>query len=63
MLTLKDYEVKLIKRRITDAFAMLENKTLTERAFQLGEDDFYPFMCGWFKGELNGIMEILDAAE
>lgn len=63
MLTLKDYEVKIIKRRVTDAFAMLENRTLTERSFQLGEDEFYPFMCGWFKGELTGIMEILDAAE
>ncbi len=63
MATLKDYEVKMIKRRIHDAFTMVEHRSAVERAYQLREGDFYPFMCGWLKGELQGILEILNAAE
>ena len=63
MATLKDYEVKMIKRRIHDAFTMVEHRAAVERAYQLREGDFYPFMCGWLKDVLRGILEILDAAE
>ena len=63
MATLKDYEVKMIKRRIYDAFDMVENRSQVERAFQLRDGEFYPFMCGWLKGELQGVAEILESAE
>lgn len=37
MVTLKDYEVKMIKRRINDAFTMVEHRAAVERAYQLRE--------------------------
>ena len=63
MVTLKDYESKALKHRINEAFNMLDHRAAVEKAYGLREDEFYPFMCGWLKGEMVSVLEYITIGE
>lgn len=48
--------INMLKRSIN----LLENRTKTQKAFKLSDEDFYPFMCGYLKGDIEFVISQLE---
>lgn len=48
--------INMLKRSLK----LLEERTKTQKAFNLQDDEFYPFMCGYFKGDLEFVISQLE---
>lgn len=47
-------------RHINETLALVEDRTRAEKLFNLGPDDFYPFMTGYLKAELTFVLDTIN---
>lgn len=62
-MTIRETDANVILREISEAKMMIQNRSVTEKTFELKKEDFYPFMTGWLNGILTGVQSMLKAAE
>ena len=49
--------INMLRRSIM----LFDDRTGTQKKFNLKDDDFYPFMCGYFKGDLEFVISHMES--